>query len=79
MYNIAHYTNDQLHSIDDAPAIIYSNGDKYWYKEGKRHRENGPAFITFPGYREYYYNGALLPKIKTNKELEAWIKFKAFL
>jgi hypothetical protein len=35
----------QHHREDDKPAVIYSNGDLCWYKNGQRHRENGPAVI----------------------------------
>lgn len=30
-----------LHN-DYGPAIIYSNGDREWYKHGQRHRDGGP-------------------------------------
>lgn len=28
---------------EDGPAVIHKNGDKFWYKHGKRHRTDGPA------------------------------------
>jgi hypothetical protein len=28
---------------EDGPAIIYYNGTKHWYINGKHHREDGPA------------------------------------
>jgi len=47
------------------PAIIYRNGDQYWYKNGKCHRddldENGrvlPAFIG-NGDKHWYKNGRI--------------------
>ena len=32
---------------EDGPAIIFNNGKKEWWINGKRHREDGPA-IEFP-------------------------------
>jgi len=29
----------QLHSYNDKPAQTWSNGTKYWYKNGLQHRE----------------------------------------
>jgi len=34
-----------LHSINDKPALIWSDGDEAYYKNGKLHRENGPAVV----------------------------------
>jgi len=46
----------ELHSFNDKPANDYYNGDKYWYKNGKRHRIDGPA-ITCNGNKWYYKEG----------------------
>lgn len=57
-----HYNNkDQLHR-EDGPAIEMSNGNKYWYFEGKRHRADGPAIEYAPdssgnGNKHWYLNG----------------------
>lgn len=32
-------------------------GDKFWYLNGKLHRENGPAIERANGYEEWYLNG----------------------
>jgi hypothetical protein len=56
----------KLHSVADTPAVI--NYDKLrmeWYKDGKLHRDNGPACITFNEKgtvvdRKYYKNGKLV-------------------
>ncbi len=32
------------------------NGDKYWYINGKFHREDGPAVEFADGYKEWYLN-----------------------
>ena len=39
-------------------CIIYNNGDKEWFKKGKRHREGDkPAIIYSNGDKEWYKNG----------------------
>lgn len=35
------------------PAVVYPNGDEYWYELGSLHREGGPAIRV--GTSEYYY------------------------
>ena len=37
-----------------SPAVEYSNGDKYWYQNGERHREDGPAIERDDGSKEWY-------------------------
>jgi len=37
----------------------HPNGDKYWYKNGKYHRENGPAVILTDLHKAWYKNGLL--------------------
>ncbi len=47
----------KLNSINDQPAIIYSNGVRQWYQNGKIHRDNDqPAIIYANGKREWYQN-----------------------
>jgi antitoxin component YwqK of YwqJK toxin-antitoxin module len=36
---------------------VYTNGDKYWYLNGKLHREDGPAFEGSSGEKSWYLNG----------------------
>jgi antitoxin component YwqK of YwqJK toxin-antitoxin module len=36
---------------------VYTNGDKYWYLNGKRHREDGPADELSDGTKFWYLNG----------------------
>lgn len=45
----------KLDSPDDLPAIVYPNM-KYWYKNGRLHREHGPAIIREDLYFAWYYN-----------------------
>lgn len=40
------YSLDGCRHRSDGPAIIYKNGDTYWYRSGKLHRIGGPAIDT---------------------------------
>ena len=35
----------------------YTNGDKQWYKDGKLHREDGPAVESHNGDKAWYKDG----------------------
>jgi hypothetical protein len=63
MSNTVKVTRDDegnLHSYNDEPALIYSNGDKCWYKHGIKHRECDLPAVTRPnGSAEYYIDGKL--------------------
>ena len=52
--------NGELHSFNDEPAVIDSDGTKFWYTNGKRHRGNDlPATIHSNGSQFWYMNGLL--------------------
>jgi hypothetical protein len=61
------YKNGLLDNDGDLPALVcyYRNGNKRceeWFKEGKPHREDGPAFISYDMYKttlgeNWYLNG----------------------
>jgi hypothetical protein len=36
---------------------VRTNGDKFWYLNGKRHREDGPAIEWATGNKAWYLNG----------------------
>jgi hypothetical protein len=57
-YNVKQWFNSQgqLHR-EDGPAVIWPNGDKYWYKNGQLHREDGPAEEWTHGNKYWYING----------------------
>ena len=38
---------------------VYEHGDKYWYLNGKLHREDGPAIEYASGGKEWFLNGKL--------------------
>lgn len=46
---------NQLHRKDN-PALIYDHGSYYYYQNGVRHREDGPA-INSCGNKYWYLNG----------------------
>ncbi len=48
------------HSIDGQPAVVRNNGDKFWYKNGKLHREDGPAQEWADGEKYWYENGKFI-------------------
>jgi len=36
---------------------VYAGGTKFWYWNGKRHREDGPAIEYSDGDKSWYLNG----------------------
>ena len=44
---------------DNFTGIVEYNGDKYWYKNGKCHREDGPAVEYTNGDKLWYKNDQL--------------------
>ena len=57
------------HSFNDKPAFEYKCGFKYWYKNGREHREKGPAIIYSSGNdnRHWFLNGERAIKIPKQK------------
>ncbi len=49
--------NKNLYHRKDGPAIIYADGDKFWYQNGKFHRVDGPAIEWSDGYKSWFING----------------------
>ena len=37
-------------------VLVYEDGDKYWYLNGKRHREDGPAIECANGTKHWFLN-----------------------
>ncbi len=54
-----YYIFENLHRENDQPAVEWSNGTKYWYKNGIKHRLNGPAIEWSNGSKYWYKNGKL--------------------
>ena len=40
-------------------VLVNTNGDREWYQNGKRHREDGPAVEDAGGDKVWYQNGSL--------------------
>jgi hypothetical protein len=56
---ISHNSNGQLHTgNDDFSPIIWKNGNKGWYANGKHHRLGGfPAYEYYDGTKAWYIYG----------------------
>ena len=52
--------NGVLHRDGDLPAVISARGDLEYWKNGRRHRDNGPAIIRKDGVCSWYKNGVHL-------------------
>jgi len=50
----------------DGPAIIWSDGSKAWWVDGKRHRLDGPAIEGVDGRKSYYVDGKQLSEKEFN-------------
>ena len=59
-----------IYHREDGPAIIWSNGPKEWWVNGKLHRLDGPAFI-YHNSKEWWINGKRLSKEKEHT-LNRW-------
>lgn len=69
--------DDRLHR-EGAPAVERANGDYIWSIHGKLHRLDGPA-VKIGNVKEWYYLGKSLPKIRSQKKFERWLKLRVFL
>jgi hypothetical protein len=69
------YLSNQRDVIDGIYIDHY--GNKYHYKNGFFHNEDGPAVIYVSGYKEYHLNGKYIP-ISTDKEFAQYKKLIAF-
>lgn len=49
----------------DGPACEWL-GNKYWYKDGRLHRERGPAVIHADGSIEYWLDGKMILQMDKN-------------
>ena len=64
------YRNEkgQLHKTN-GPALIWSDGRKEWWINGKRHREDGPAVEWDDGIKSWYLNGIEYTEDQYHQEL----------
>jgi hypothetical protein len=49
-----YYLNDLLHR-EDGPAVILTDGSKYYFINGKYHRDGNLPAIEYPNGTKYYY------------------------
>jgi hypothetical protein len=54
--SIRWYRDYKLNRDLDFPSAIWTSGHREWYKNGKLHRENGPAVIYEDSETEYWLN-----------------------
>jgi len=47
----------RCHRDDDLPASVSTDGAQAWFRHGKLHRENSPAFIDKYGRVSFWLNG----------------------
>jgi hypothetical protein len=66
--NKFYYVDGKLHSVNDEPGAIWPDGTKSWYKEGRWHRETGPAWIYPDGRKFYYFKGEWYRDITSDLE-----------
>ncbi len=64
---VYHFSKGFLHSINDKPAIELGV-EKHWYKNGKKHRETGPASEYKNSQVKYVIDGVHI----TEKEFVEW-------
>lgn len=57
--------------MSEPECVVYTNGDKEWYLNGKLHREDGPAVIRSNGTEIWFLNG-----IKVTREEAEMLMFK---
>ena len=73
--DVAYYQNGEAHRDNDLPAIVHSDGTKHWQKNGKLHRENGPALIFPNGDCIWHLKGILYTEQEHKREVRQ-IKLK---
>lgn len=55
---IRYFNKDNHYHRIHGPAVIWPSGTEFWFKNGERHRLDGPAFIDYEyGHEEWWVNG----------------------
>lgn len=47
---------------------VHTSGNRYWYQNGERHREDGPAIEYADGDREWWIEGKAFTEEQFNKQ-----------
>jgi hypothetical protein len=72
-----HLDEENRFHKEAGPAIIETDGDKYWFKHGKLHRLDGPASEFADGGKEWFIEDEQIPCF-TQEEFEKYLKLKLF-
>jgi len=57
-------------NLEDGPAVTKADGTRFWYRNSKLHRTDGPAVIHSSGRKEFWLNGIFY------SEKDYWEKLK---
>ena len=60
------YTTEEK---DGYEIRTYDNGSKGWYKNGKRHREDGPAYEWTDGSKGWYLDGYPVSEVEWKRRM----------
>lgn len=74
-YYLKWYRHGKLHRDGDLPAVEWCNGDKEWWKDGKRHRKGGPAIVIDEKNEEWWRDGV---RHRDDDDEPARIEFRNF-
>jgi len=55
--------------MDDPILQVVEDGTKFWYLNGRLHREDGPAIIWSDGTEEWWVNGEQLNDFQIAKQI----------
>lgn len=79
-----HPNSMSLHRID-GPAVIWPDGYKAWYVNGRLHRIDGPAreqCVNGHDFNEYWFDGKCIGTVAggfTDKQFRKYMKLLAFI
>lgn len=67
----------KLHSINDLPASIDANGNKFWFYDGLNHRNNDLPASIYNETQIWFYNGSIhrendLPAVMYTGGAQEW-------
>jgi hypothetical protein len=67
---------NRIHRMIEYTVKVHTNGDKHWYLNDERHREDGPAVENSDGGKSWWLNGKLHredgPAIEHGNGNKAW-------
>ncbi len=59
----------RLHNEADMPACVALDGSRAWFKHGKCHRDEGPAFMDADGTVHYWLNGEFIDQDDSQRKI----------